>query len=169
MIIALTGFMGAGKSCVGEALAKSLGWDFVDLDRYIEHKAGCSIAEIFSSRGEEYFRALESEAARDLVVMHRITHSDCVIALGGGTFSLGPVRELLLDQTRTVYLKVAEDTLATRLEESDSRRPLMDSADWRTLLHCRIPDYEKAEFTVEYDELPIDGICREIESLLISA
>ena len=70
MIVSITGFMGSGKSSVGAELATLLGFEFIDLDCYIEEKIGLSIKDIFEMQGEEGFRAIEAEALRDVVVMH---------------------------------------------------------------------------------------------------
>ncbi len=67
MIIALTGFMGCGKSSVGRELSTLLGLPVVDLDQYIVRKAGRSIADIFAEDGESFFRDLETEALSDLL------------------------------------------------------------------------------------------------------
>ena len=62
MRIYLVGFMGAGKSTVGRALARRLRWSFVDLDREIERRAGAPVPELIAERGEEAFRSLEHQA-----------------------------------------------------------------------------------------------------------
>jgi len=67
MVIALTGFMGCGKSSVGRELSTLLGIPLVDLDKYIVDKAGQSIADIFAQKGEAYFRNIESEALKELL------------------------------------------------------------------------------------------------------
>ena len=77
--IYFTGFMGAGKSRVGEATAKSLGWRFVDTDRFIEEREGRTIPEIFAQQGEAAFRELESDVIREAGVL-----TGAVIATGGG-------------------------------------------------------------------------------------
>ena len=64
--VILCGFMGCGKSTVGKNIARKTGRHFIDMDRYIEQKAGMTVAEIFASKGEEGFRALEHEACREL-------------------------------------------------------------------------------------------------------
>ena len=74
--------MGAGKSSVGAALARELGCSFVDLDAFLEHRTGQSVAAIFSAVGEQRFRQLESEAL-DQVLSNATKRQ--VIALGGGT------------------------------------------------------------------------------------
>ena len=64
--LALAGFMGSGKTTVGEAVARRLGRPFVDLDREVEARAGAAVADLFATRGESGFRALEEEVAREL-------------------------------------------------------------------------------------------------------
>lgn len=64
--IVLIGMSGCGKSAIGKRLARVLEMEFADTDRYIEKKQGCSIKEIFDSHGEQYFRALEKEACKEL-------------------------------------------------------------------------------------------------------
>ena len=123
MILTLTGFMGSGKSCVGRELSSRLGWEFTDLDRYIEHKMGQTIPEIFKD-GEERFRAIEAEALRDLVVMSQVTGKDIVISLGGGTITIGSARRLILEQTTCIYLRTDLDTIFKRLGTRSKSRPL---------------------------------------------
>ena len=82
-VIALTGFMGSGKSRVGSSLAAELGWRFVDLDMAIETVAGMSVPRFFSDHGEDAFRAKESEVLRE--VLATTEAESIVMALGGGT------------------------------------------------------------------------------------
>lgn len=159
-IISLTGFMGSGKSTVGRALAESLSWDFVDLDAYVEHKAGRSIPEVVAEC-EERFRAMEAEAVRDVVVMHEITGTNMVLALGGGTFCNPVVRAYLLAHTRTVYLKVSFATAAARVAACPAVRPLWtDEAE--SLYLSRLPVYEKAAHTVDAEGDDLLGIVERI-------
>ena len=160
MIITLTGFMGGGKSAVGKALGEALGVEFVDLDAYIEHKAGRSISEIFAADGEEYFRALEAEAVRDVVVMHQIAGGDVVLALGGGTVMTPGVQDLIFGQTTCVYLRATPETLRSRLEGS-AGRPLLGE-DLPALLERRIPTYSRARITVDTDGLSIREVVERI-------
>lgn len=125
MIVTLTGFMGCGKSSVGKALAECLGWEFVDLDEYVEHKKGMSITGIFNSEGEEAFRAVEAECLRDVVVMHQIAGGDVVLALGGGTIGITSVRKLILEQTVCFWLKASLETCLKRIGPGVSGRPLL--------------------------------------------
>lgn len=152
MIISLTGFMGSGKSRVGKELAESLGWEFIDLDRYIEHKIGLSIAEIFED-GETRFRAIEAEAVRDVVTMRQITGDNLVLALGGGTLTITSVRWLILEHTNCVYLSTGLDSIIRRLGTRSKSRPLYhDTYNIEALLDERIPVYELAPYRVQTDD-----------------
>ncbi len=109
--IILTGFMGAGKSTIGPALADSFGWRFLDLDTLIEQQTGTSVQDLFRTRGEPAFRRLES-----LALARALAHSDLVLALGGGApETLG--NRLLIEQTpgtRAVLLTAPFATLFDR-------------------------------------------------------
>ena len=99
--LALIGFMGAGKTTAGEALAARLGWAFLDADREIEREAGREIPAIFAEDGEPGFRALEER-----VVERLLTQPNAVIALGGGAVLSAVTRERLRDGSFTVLLDV---------------------------------------------------------------
>src|SRR5512135_1713202 len=94
--IVLVGFMGAGKTTVGQELARLLGWRFVDLDDRITARAGRSIARIFAESGEAAFRAAESRALAEFVG-ELAGAAPCVLALGGGAF-VQPANQHLLKQ-----------------------------------------------------------------------
>jgi shikimate kinase len=99
--IALTGFMGAGKTTIGRLLAARLNWDFLDLDAYIESRTGLTVPAIFATHGEPHFRQLESSA-----LASALGRPNLVLALGGGTPE-GLTNRLLLEQTpatTTIFL-----------------------------------------------------------------
>src|SRR5947199_9673474 len=77
--VVLIGFMGTGKSEVGQSLARRLGWTFIDTDRRIEARQRATVAQIFARHGEEYFRAVEAS-----VVAESAARRDAVIGTGGG-------------------------------------------------------------------------------------
>ncbi len=119
----LCGFMGSGKSTVGRLLARRLNRPFVDLDEFIERQTGQTVAEIFNTRGEGAFRALEREAARSLC-----SQNGLVLSCGGGTV-LNPQTAALLKQSGTViYLKVSSQTVLQRLK-GDQTRPLLQGTE----------------------------------------
>ena len=162
MIVSLTGFMGCGKTCTGRALAERLGWEFVDLDEYIVHKWGRSVPELFGE-GELFFRALEAEAVRDVIVMRQVAGGDLVLALGGGTLEITSVKPLILEQTVCIYLEAGESFLRGWLEGTESRRPMLASCDISALLERRRPVYELAPYRVDA-ELPPEQLLSAILS-----
>ena len=109
--LVLTGFMGAGKTTVGRLLAARLNWDFLDLDAYIESRAGLTVPSIFATHGERRFRRLESAALASALGRDRL-----VLALGGGAPEVLTNR-LLLEQTpatATIFLDAPFPTLFDR-------------------------------------------------------
>ena len=144
MTVTLTGFMGSGKSSTGRELSALLAFPFTDLDEYMEHKTGHSIPELFS-KGEDYFRAVEAEAVRDIISMDRVTGENRVLSLGGGTFTTGPIRDLLLENTMCVYLKTSLETCLGRITDHSSR-PLLDVPG---LYAKRLPLYGLSPICVE--------------------
>lgn len=163
MVISLTGFMGSGKSRVGRELAESLGWEFTDLDRYIEHKMDQSIPEIFKD-SEMRFRAIEAEAVRDILTMKQITGENLVLALGGGTLTIKPIVPLVLEHSECVYLRTGLDAIISRLGTSSKSRPLFhDKYNIERLLDERIPIYELAPHTIDTDGKDPVSIVAEIK------
>lgn len=162
MTTALTGFMGSGKSTVGSILAGMLSLPFIDLDEYIVHKTGHSIPELFEN-GEEYFRAVEAEAVRDIVCMDKITGSSTVLALGGGTFGIKPIRGLLLENTVCVHLKTDFRTCMSRIENMGDRPMMSESTE--ELYRRRLPLYEASHHCVETDGKTPEEVAEEIKNL----
>jgi shikimate kinase len=158
----LTGFMGCGKSTLGPIAANVLGYDFADLDEAIAERAGRSIAEIFASRGEAHFRALEAQALR---TVGRDTPT--VVALGGGAFVQPENAHWLLRRGTVAYLYLPTEALVQRLIRSPTPRPLLFGPDGtklsepqlrqrvRELVAQRDPLYRRAHLTVEVASLPI--------------
>ncbi len=122
--VALTGFMGVGKTRIGRELAKELMLHFVDLDRYIEREAGLTIPDIFRYLGEETFRKIEREAVAELV-----TKDMMVISLGGGTFVDDQNRDRLLKRGPVVALWASPETIYERVQRRPGKRPLLDTPD----------------------------------------
>ena len=138
--LALIGFMGAGKSSAGEALAARLGWAFLDADREIEREAGRTIAAIFEEDGEPAFRTLEER-----VVGRLLQESNAVLALGGGSILSSVTRERLRDGSFTVLLDVSPQTAWRRIEADAGDRPLaVEARGFAELYEQRRPLYHAA-------------------------
>ncbi len=121
--IYLTGFMGCGKSTIGPILANTIGYSFADVDRRIEEVEGRSINEIFTEKGEKYFRDLERAVLTKVCTLPRT-----VISLGGGTMTVPENLEVILATGLVVYLKITAEQLFLRLRHR-SDRPLLRTAD----------------------------------------
>jgi 3-dehydroquinate synthase len=148
--VVLVGFMGSGKSTVGPHLAQRLERPFVDLDDVIEAEAGRSVAEIFSSEGEEGFRARESRC-----LQRALEREGSVLAVGGGA----PMRQenwsRIRDGNCVVALTAEPGELARRLNGS-SDRPLLKangSSAFDSLLPSRLPRYLEADLVIKTDGL----------------
>ena len=162
--IILTGFMGSGKTTVGQLLSEKYGYTFIDTDQYIEEKCGCTIAELFSKKGEAYFRQLETDTLKELNTS--LTHA--VLSTGGGL----PLREENAVELATlgtvVYLQITPEEVISRLS-GDNTRPLLAGGNpeqkVRDLLTYRTPLYERAaDLTIPVTELTPEHIVEEIIS-----
>jgi shikimate kinase/3-dehydroquinate synthase len=158
--IVLVGFMGAGKSTVGPILAGRLGWEFLDLDAWIEEKTGMSVAALFRERGEAAFRDEERAAAE-----HALTRERLVVAAGGGAFTQ-PATRRILQQGHTVWLRCEPLVLFDRIP-SDGTRPLAENRDIMTsLLAERESSYRLADCTVDTSTVTPDQVARRIVEAL---
>ena len=111
--IFLIGFMGSGKSTAGRKLASQLNWSFIDLDEKIQKMEGMKIPDIFSIKGEPYFRKLETQALQELKL-----ETNTVISTGGGTPCFGDNMDFMLDFGLTIYIRMTPVSLKNRLEGS---------------------------------------------------
>jgi len=162
-LIFLVGFMGAGKTHIGELLASKMGMPFFDLDTFIEGKSNLSVTEYFEKHGEEGFRILERKCLRDFSVM-----GNAVLATGGGTPCFFDNAEWMNAHGVTIYLKADVELLVRRLATEKEHRPLIAHLDTIELMSFieeklkeRSPFYEKA--TVHVDQTMDDvEIVKEI-------
>ena len=162
MTISLTGFMGAGKTVTGQALARMLGWEFIDLDSYVSHKKGMAVPDIIRSEGEEAFRAVEAECLRDVLIMQELSGKNLVLALGGGTATIGSIGHLIFGQTSCVWLQASLDTVRERIGDGIASRPLFSEQLYRE----RLSVYEKAEYRVETDGRTPEEVAAEVKLLV---
>ena len=118
MRIYLIGMPGSGKSSVGKELASKIGYEFIDLDNYIEKQAFMFVDEIFQNYGEKHFRKLEEEALKEIKNQDNI-----VVATGGGIVVNKNNKELM--DGPCIYLNVNLSELSNRIVSSDIERPLL--------------------------------------------
>ena len=146
--IYLVGFMGCGKSTVGNCLADELGWCFYDLDQEIEKAAGQSVTEIFANQGEAAFRALETQALEKRVRDVRIGRPQ-VIALGGGAFTIQENFELAANHGVTIWLDTPLDVIEKRIAHETHRPLAADPIRFRALYEDRREAYARADYRIE--------------------
>ncbi len=146
--IYLVGFMGCGKTTVGRALARRLGWRFADLDEDIEASQQMSINEIFDRFGEDEFRRLEHEALKRRVA-DIARGAPWVLAVGGGCFAQNRNYELISDNGISIWLDAPLDMIRARIAHSSSRPLARDPEKFEELYHARRPAYEKADYRIE--------------------
>ena len=162
-MIVLVGFMGAGKTTVGQLLAGQLGLPFLDADTVIKERAGCPVPQIFAGRGESAFRALEHETIAGL-----LGGPDAVLALGGGAAEHPGTCRLLL-ATTVVYLHVPYAGAMARVG-GDAGRPMLRRPDLAAVYQRRLAAYEAvATHTVPTDGREPADVCRDIALALGAA
>ncbi len=151
--IFLIGFMAAGKSTIGRALADRLGFDLVDTDIVIEERMGKPLAEVVATRGEEFFRSSESALLDEIIASD--SSVNIVVACGGGMPCFGDNMAKMLTHGTVIYLQSSEEALFDRLLGDKQHRFLIcnKNADElseyiRTTLALRSRYYCKADLIV---------------------
>jgi shikimate kinase len=168
MKVFLIGFMASGKSTIGIELAKELGFQFIDLDTYIETKHSRTIKMIFEYFGEDRFREFENEALKEVAQME----GNIIVASGGGTSCFYNSVDYMNEVGLTIYLRVEVSELVARLVESKTDRPLLWGKSKEELnnyiirvLEERKKYYEKAKITVQMDSINVEQLSNTIRSL----
>lgn len=150
--VILIGFMGCGKSTVGKKLAEKLGFEFLDTDALIEEKIGCSISEIFATKGEEYFRDLESMVLKGLLKSAK----RYVIATGGG-MPVRPENQKYMRKLGIVlYLSATPETIIRHLQ-GDTTRPLLQTPDKEETIRKRLVERRFIYQMVAHRVVKVDG------------
>ncbi len=158
-MIVLVGFMGAGKTTVGNLLAARLGLPFIDSDQVIEHRAGRPVRQIFAEDGEPAFRALEHQVVTEL--LDGPGPPSAVLALGGGAAEHPGTRDRLT-RAQVVYLQVGY-AQALRRVGADQGRPLLARPDLAALYERRLGVYAGvATLTVPTDGRRPEAITEDI-------
>ena len=159
--------MGVGKSTVGKSLAKKLSFKFIDIDKVIELKEGCSINLIFKKKSESYFRKLENTISLD-----QLKKNKCVISLGGGAFINQTIRRLVKSSSISFWLDVSTSLLIKRLSKS-KKRPLLFNKNLSETINKiyfeRKKIYGEANFRIKCNSLKTDSIVNKIIKLYESS
>lgn len=129
MRIYLIGFMGSGKSYTGKRLAHLCSFPFVDLDAYIEEKAGMPIPQIFEADGEDGFRIREQQALHET-----LEWPNAIISTGGGAPCFFDNMEWMKQHGLVVYLEASSQVLSHRLGSEMQHRPLLQGQTPETLV-----------------------------------
>jgi XRE family aerobic/anaerobic benzoate catabolism transcriptional regulator len=160
--IALLGVRGAGKSAVGEALAKKLGIRFVELDAQIEEAAGLPLSEVFAVHGEAYYRRVEREVLTRVLA----APSPMVLATGGSIVNDPTNYGLLRARCHTIWLRARPEDHWNRVVAQGDQRPMAENphafSELRALLAAREKLYARAENTVDTTGRRIPQVVAEI-------
>ncbi len=156
--IFLIGYMGCGKTTLGEELARQMGLRYIDLDDFIEDRQGMTITEIFEEMGEGHFRELEGDALRDVAAM-----TDVIVGCGGGTPCHGDNMALMNQSGLTVWLMTSPERITARLllPDQKAKRPKVASLPDEAVLslvekelEARTPYYAQAQ--LQFDSTDIE-------------
>ncbi len=158
--LALIGFMGTGKSCVGQVVAAQLRFQFVDTDELIQARTGRSIAEIFAQAGEPVFRELEKQIVEELGRSQRV-----VIATGGGLAANAANLASLKEHALVICLWAGPELIWERVR-TQTHRPLLHDPDpmgkIRQLLAARAPFYRQADVLISTEMRSIKEVAYHV-------
>ena len=158
--LVLTGMMGVGKSTVGKSLAKKLSFKFIDIDKVIELKEGCSINLIFKKKSESYFRKLEND-----ISLEKLQENNVVISLGGGAFLNRSIRRAVKNSAVSFWLDTDVNELTKRLKKT-KKRPLLYKKNLNVMVNKiylkRKKTYNEADYRIKCNFLRADIIVDKI-------
>ena len=162
--VILTGMMGSGKTTVGKELATVLNYDFIDLDEVIENKYG-KITDIFSQKGEKYFREIETQELKKFE-----NQSNFVLSTGGGVILKDENIKILKDLGQVFYLSAKSETIYNRIK-NQKHRPLLNTQNPKKtieeILSKRLEKYEKSGEKIITDNKNAKEIAGEIYEKLV--
>ncbi len=165
MIISLAGYMGSGKSHISNTLSEKINFKLIDLDKEIILRNKQSVAEIFTEKGEIFFRKQEREILEEILA----THENTVLSLGGGTPAYYNNMEVINANSVSFYLRLSVKNLSERLSKQTSKRPLIANISDEDLpefiakhLFERNPFYNKCQYTIDCDGKTPEEITEEI-------
>ena len=155
--------MAVGKSTLGKIVAKRQNLKFIDTDLNIERKNSMTISEIFKKKGEDFFR-LEEE----IEVLKTLKKNKCVIAIGGGAFMNKKVRNIILENSLSIWLDLNLKTLNKRIKWN-KKRPLLDKENSSKIIKKLFTErkdvYELANYKINCNRLTKNDIINKIISI----
>ncbi|HEY8959605.1 shikimate kinase [Chitinophaga sp.] len=158
MKIYLLGFMGAGKSYWGKQLADHWQLPYYDLDEVIVEAEEMAIADIFATKGEDYFREKESRLLRELSKQDKF-----LISCGGGTPCFQENMDFMNEHGTTVWINPSVETMVERLQRKKSKRPLIADLEDEDLVGFvekkmaeRLPFYQQSRHIITSDNISLD-------------
>ena len=148
--IVFLGMMGSGKTSIGQLISKKLNLKFVDIDHLIEEELSMSISEIFTIKGEKFFRDFEEK-----ITLKILKKKEVVVSLGGGAFLNKKIRTEILNNHLSIWLKLDIKTLIKRIRGS-SKRPIASKSSNDELINLiknRSHIYSKALYKINCSNL----------------
>ena len=162
------GMTGVGKSSLGKKMAKSLGWEFLDLDRAISKAEGLSVSSIFQERGEGYFRDIERKVLHSFHDKQKV-----IIATGGGTPCFHNNDNWMLEHGLCIWLDAPIGMIANRITNAKSKRPLLEGLEEGALLRkldqmmdLRGKNYQKAHMIVSVNNVTDTQLASMLQSII---
>lgn len=156
--IFLIGYMGAGKTTLGKALARRMSLSYIDTDHFIENRYRKKVSEIFASEGEERFRDIEHRVLQEISEFE-----DIVVSTGGGLPCFNDHMTMMNQMGTTVFLDVSVEELAARLAVSKNVRPVLKDRSGDELvtfiketLDRRLAFYEQAKIRFDAEQMCTD-------------
>jgi shikimate kinase len=165
--LALIGFMGAGKSTLGRAIAREMGRPYLDTDHEVESRLGRTIVDLFAAGEEATFRRVEAEVVNDLV-----RRPPAVLSLGGGALHDAGTRATLFDRCFVVHLFVSWADVRQALPTLVANRPLLQGrseSDVHELYVKRQSTYRDAHLRVDAPRGDVTAAAKHVLSLLTAA
>ena len=165
--LVFVGLMGAGKTSIGQLVADQLKLEFIDSDDVVVEKEGCSIAQLFETKGESYFRDIERQTIIELSGQAELK----VISTGGGAFMNDETRDAIQAKAYSIFLKADLDVLQARVGDG-AGRPLFEERNpddvLQELMQARYPIYKQADISVPTYNEPIEETLNRVLEALYS-
>ena len=157
--IVFLGMMGSGKTSIGFLISKKLNLKFFDIDNHIENNLGMKISKIFKNKGEKFFREYEEK-----ITLNILKKNNIVISLGGGAFLNKNIRNEILKNHFSFWLKLESDILIKRIKNS-TKRPLaynISDIELKNMIKERSKIYSKALYKINCNKLSKTEIVNKI-------